>query len=442
VSSRTRTPIEAPPGAAPPLTGPGWLAQAASFGFAFWCLVLTCVLLPSYNVRWHVGPIPTDLLEVALLVTVAAYAVECRRAGTLPGWRSPYTLPAALFLLAGVISVAASPVHREALGLFRAYVVEPLLLFLVVVGTLRSEERARIVLGALWLGGLAAAVLNLLVIAQAARHHTLDTAVAAPAVIYNNVNELALFVVPLLAMAGAAVLHATDPWLRRAAALFFVIGGLAVLASLSRGGYLALAVVVLLLALTLPARRWLLPLLVLAGALFSRLPPVASRLGHEVDLEDPNNTLVHRLKVWGATLRMLRDHPILGGGLSGFPKTVEPYRAAAGADPLQYPHNILLNFWTETGILGVVAFGWVLVQGFRYTLRGWRRASRAWAPYHLGVAVALAAIVVHGLVDVPYWKNDLSAEFWILLGLSLAGLRAEGLVAEGPLRAGAQPPVR
>ena len=151
------------------------------------------------------------------------------------------------------------------------------------------------------------------------------------------------------------------------------------------------------------------------------------RLGHEVDLQDPNNSLEIRLNVWRATLRMLRDHPIFGAGLSGFPTTVEPYRAAVGAQPLQYPHNILLNFWSETGILGVVAFGWLLVQAFRYTLLGWRRASRAWRPYHLGVAVALVAILVHGLVDVPYWKNDLSAEFWILLGLTWAGLRAEGL---------------
>jgi O-antigen ligase len=389
--------------------------------------VVTCALLPSYVVRWHVGAYPTTLLEVAIGVTVVAYAVECLRARALPGWRSPFVLPAGLFLLAGVVSVAVAPVHREALGLFRAYILEPLLLFGVVAGVVRDEGRGRAVLAGLWVGGLAAAVPNLFVIEQAARHHTLNLAVAAPVAIYNNVNELALFLVPLMAVAGAVALHATDLWLRRAAALFFAIAGLAILASFSRGGYMALAVVVLLLALSLPARLWLVPLLAVLGFLVSRLPPIASRLGHEVDFHDPNNSFAIRLNVWRATLQMLRAHPLFGAGLSGFPKTVEPYRASAGAQPLQYPHDILLNFWTETGVLGVVAFGWILVQGFRYTLRGWRRASQAWRPYHLGVALALVAIVVHGLVDVPYWKNDLSAEFWILLGLSWAGLRAEGL---------------
>ncbi|MBO0728177.1 MAG: hypothetical protein J2P57_02890, partial [Acidimicrobiaceae bacterium] len=123
---------------------------------SFWCLAATCALLPSYNVRWHIGPLPTDLLEVAVLVTLVAYVVECWREQALPDWRSPYALPAALFLLAGLISVAVSPVHREALGLFRAYVLEPLLLFVMVAAVAREELRSRILLGALWLGGLAA----------------------------------------------------------------------------------------------------------------------------------------------------------------------------------------------------------------------------------------------------------------------------------------------
>ena len=50
-----------------------------------------------------------------------AYAVECWRARALPDWRSPFALPAGLLLLAGLVSVAVSPVHAQAAGLFRAY---------------------------------------------------------------------------------------------------------------------------------------------------------------------------------------------------------------------------------------------------------------------------------------------------------------------------------
>ncbi len=52
----------------------------------------------------------------------------------------------------------------------------------------------------------------------------------------------------------------------------------------------------------------------------------------------------------------------------------------------------------------------------------------------LGVLLALVGIVIHGLVDVPYFKNDLSLEFWVLLGVSWAGLRWGSLTAGQPVR--------
>jgi hypothetical protein len=30
---------------------------------------------------------------------------------------------------------------------------------------------------------------------------------------------------------------------------------------------------------------------------------------------------------------------------------------------------------------------------------------------------------VHGFVDSPYWKNDMSVEFWILVALQVVTLR-------------------
>lgn len=33
---------------------------------------------------------------------------------------------------------------------------------------------------------------------------------------------------------------------------------------------------------------------------------------------------------------------------------------------------------------------------------------------------SMAALLVHGLVDVPYFKNDLAVLFWILISLSIS----------------------
>jgi len=54
---------------------------------------------------------------------------------------------------------------------------------------------------------------------------------------------------------------------------------------------------------------------------------------------------------------------------------------------------------------------------------GWKKSEADWRPIFLGLLLAMLAILVHGLVDVPYFKNDLSLEFWVLAGLVAAGLR-------------------
>ena len=107
----------------------------------------------------------------------------------------------------------------------------------------------------------------------------------------------------------------------------------------------------------------------------------------------------------------------------GFARSIQAYRGGVYEENLIYPHNIVLNMWTETGLLGLAAFFWLLVQTFRVSWTGWTSGPPAWRAIQLGIVLAMVAIIVHGLVDVPYFKNDLALEFWTLLGLAWAGTR-------------------
>jgi putative inorganic carbon (HCO3(-)) transporter len=382
--------------------------------------VATCALTPGYVVRWHIGALPTTLLEGAILVTIASFIMESLRDRALPVWRTPVTIPTILFLAAGAISIVVAPDHRSAIGLFRAYLVEPIGFGLVLVNVLSVPRRALMVAGALALGGLIAGVANSVVVLNAFRHHAYDIVNTPPVVIYNTANAVALFLVPLIAFAAAIAMHWSSRPVRLLAAAFAAAGTLSVLLSFSRGGYLALVAVAIGLALSHRYRWFLLAGGVVVGVLLMQIPILASRVSTDVDLSNPHNTLVGRFHLWSVTLQMLRDHPLFGAGLSGFSTVIGPYWNPTNIDRYTYPHNILLNFWTETGVLGVIAFGWILVAGLLSAWRGWRLKSSEWAPIHLGVLLALVAVVAHGLVDVPYWKNDLSLEFWALFSLTLA----------------------
>ena len=70
--------------------------------------------------------------------------------------------------------------------------------------------------------------------------------------------------------------------------------------------------------------------------------------------------------------------------------------------------------------------------GFRVSWRGWRNGDSEWSPYQLGVMLALVAVIVHGMVDVPYFKNDLSLEFWTLLAIAWAGTQWSAVSSAQP----------
>ena len=383
--------------------------------------VLTCALTPAYVIRWHLAFYPTTLLEVAIVVTVVAFVIESWRLRVVPALMTPFTLPAAVFLVAGAISVVVPPDHRSALGIYRAYLVEPIAFFFVLNTVVRDATKAVLVVAGLAVAGIVVGVANSAVIIDALRHHTLNVAVTPPVVIYTNANDVALFLVPLIAVAGSLVLFSPQRRVRIASAVFLVIALASTVLSFSRGGYLAMAGVAIGLAIA-HRRRWiLLGLAAVAAIVLVLIPPINRRIGIEVDLNNPNNTLVGRSHLWTASIEMLKHHIPFGAGLAGFSTALAPYWNATHPDRFIYPHNFVLTFWSETGLLGLAAFVWLVVTGFVVGWRGWRSAVAEWRPIHLGVMLALVAVVLHGLVDVPYFKNDLSLEFWVLLGLIAAG---------------------
>ena len=84
---------------------------------------------------------------------------------------------------------------------------------------------------------------NAVVVLDAIRNHTLNAAVTAPVVIFSNANDIALFMVPLIAVAGSIALYSTDQRERLVCVAFLLLAVVAPLLSFSRGGYLALAAV-------------------------------------------------------------------------------------------------------------------------------------------------------------------------------------------------------
>ena len=146
------------------------------------------------------------------------------------------------------------------------------------------------------------------------------------------------------------------------------------------------------------------------------LPFISQRLGtfaHSIQL---------RLSIYRAALRMLSERPILGAGFSGFPIRVAPFRPA-GEEIELYPHNLWLTTWSEIGLLGVISFAMIFSRLLWQGVRALSSADGIYRAVTWGMVGTLVLYLVHGMFDSPYWKNDLSAEFWLMAALGVVGMR-------------------
>ena len=244
--------------------------------------------------------------------------------------------------------------------------------------------------------------------------------------IYGSPNNVALYldrVLPLLVsmllLGGAA---GRRRWLYGAAIIPL---SLALILTFSKGGLLLGVPAGLLVVFWIWQRRrgrspwpWAIAFTALGAAglfLAGQVPQLAQRL----DLFGV--TGVFRINLWQASVEMIRENPLFGVGLDNF---LYAYRGryildAAWQEPnLNHPHNIFLDFATRLGVLGLLAGTWMIWVLARTLKRVVGKVSKQWLPTAVGLSGALAAMLVHGLVDHSFFLVDLAFSFYIILGIA------------------------
>lgn len=398
-------------------------------------LAAFCALLPTYLLRFSVG-IPTTFLEVLFGILFAVWLVmDAPKSKVWEATRSWH--PAlALLLLGATIGVSVAPDLRAALGIWRAYFVEPILFFFLFVDVIDRPQRRNMVIGAL---AATLATVSIVAIYQKLTGLGIPNPYWAAAEtrratsVYGYPNAIGLFGAPIVVLLAGRALSLFQRKTAEAAAIgtFAVvaaaIGSLGILFAVSEGALIGLAAGLLTLGLLLKLTRPVTLLLIIAGCLLTLTqPPLMDYATGIVGLRDSSSSV--RAIVWRESAAMLKDHPVFGAGLSGYPYLLPPYHVATHIEIFQYPHTLLMNFWSETGLIGIAGFLWILILFFRDAL--WlHRYKGDWL--HVTLVAAMGAILVHGLVDVPYFKNDLAFLFFIVVGL-MAEMRIHPAKKETP----------
>ena len=149
---------------------------------------------------------------------------------------------------------------------------------------------------------------------------------------------------------------------------------------------------------------------------------ILGRLQSIFALSDPSS--LDRKTIWQVAVRMIKDKPIFGQGLStfmgNFPKYGKDYYyLKQGIIP--YAHNCYLQIAAEAGIVGLVSFLMLLGTFFIHTIKSLAKIKDKF--YHAvlsGVSAGIIVTLVHSVVDTNLYSLQLSVLFWVMLGLNAA----------------------
>ncbi len=430
-------------------------------GLLFLLLILLALLRPDLSLAVSVLVLPLyprppefagrrfSLFELTTLALLLAVGLRLLRAGSPRTWLSRFRpgllLPALLFVAVCAGSLFWATDHsfvtergvrllHISLREFRVTVVEPFLLYPLLVLVLgggpvsaavgsplrrqqiaarqRRWERAWRVVDALVLGGALVSLVGIVQVFSPTQHAEVAEGVRRASSVYGTFspNTLALYLGRVLAIviAGGVFL----PWGRRKRLYLLaclLVGGCFFL-TYSRGGYLALGVVLLFYGLFYS--RPLLWLELIGGGgvvLLALLTGAGDRL---LALD----TFRNRLTMWRNAWDLLQGHLGEGLGLDAF---YHHYRRRYPAlEAYWTPHNLVLEFWTRLGAVGLAAGLWLYGAVLTRLGRLCRSEDGAVRVLALGLLGSVVYALAHGLLDGTFFAPDWAATFWLAVGLA------------------------
>jgi O-antigen ligase len=299
---------------------------------------------------------------------------------------------------------------RASLGVLKAWFLEPVLFCIVLLLELKTtSDRSRLefamLVALMWVS--LAGLFQLVLFRSTVEDGRLSSVFAPVA------NYFAMFAAPLLVYAmGMAIVER-----RRLTLPFIVIGIVAIVLSISYGGILAVGAGLLVLIVAGLAgrqrkRAFVGAIVVLVLFIAVQIP--TRHFQEKLNFTTRSSGLV-RTQIWRTALEIGRQHPVLGIGPGTFEKAYRIVAPTLYHPPLEWlvakPHNLYINLWVETGILGVIGTLGMFFMAFRYAFK---RGELAAVP-----AAAAIAMLVQGILDTPLFKNDLAVIGFVMLALML-----------------------
>ncbi len=406
------------------------------FAFLVWfrpkyALWLTLILIPTYQIKGIIYNIPVTLLELMILSLFLIYGLKnIKRIKELIQNLKNWQWPILIWLIIATLAMFISPDLRAGAGVWKAYFIEPILLLIVFLDLIKNKKDLKLILSAFIFSALTVSIYALY--QKFVGQGIWSTEVwGQPQVLrvtsfFPHPNFLGLYLGPLMLLGLGYIFSyiKNKNIIIGCALLLFVITSLSLVYARSEATILAVLVGLFFLGLIVKSsQKYTLAFLFIILLLIFSFPVSRNYFVQKIGLQDLSGQL--RFNIWQGAVELIKEKPVLGVGLDGYERLAPDYQKRfydphtgelISVETHPYPHNLYLTLWLELGLLGLIVFTWILIKFFK---QGFKQLDKKNVIISTSIMAAMIVIVIHGLADTPYFKNDLAILFWLIIGLNI-----------------------
>lgn len=393
-------------------------------------LYTTVFLIPFYFFRFSIFGLRTNIFEFFVAITYIVFAVWHVNSLTIKKFNYGSVWPY-LFLLASLVASFLAEDKGRALGIFKGWFLFPIILYVLVINNFKRDnftKLAILIYASLITISLWAIFQKIGIIGQlfyqvgddSFKQYITEGRAFGP---FESPNYLAMFLVPMIFLSLPIFREVKNKFGKFLLMLLYCLPLAALYFTTSRGGAVALATSILafLLFLYFKSKAFrgaierqsniLIFGLIIVATIF-----LISSARKIVPNQGGDNI---RKEIYKYSLTMIRENPLMGIGLGSFQKKIDQISANNGSFQefgIRYalhPHNLYMAMWLNLGLVGLIIFiillGIIIKNLFKNKNEIFLRSC---------LFAALIAVLVHGLFDTTYFKNDLSAIFWLIFAAS------------------------
>ena len=358
--------------------------------------------LPFYLVRFKIGWIPTNLLELLIIGLFVIWLVQKYKLSTSDVNNFSF-YPIFLIFFGVTISTLFSSNLEISAGIWKGWFIAPLFFFLILINEIKNKEQIRNILISLFLSGIGVSLIALSYWFD--NNLTYDGRLRA---FYLSSNYLAMYLSPILILSFYLYFFVQKKALKFLLILGYLLLSFVIYLTYSYGAWLGLLGALFFLIFR-QKRFKITSIFLLIFILFFIIQIPGQKFQSLLDFSYPS--LKSRLIIWQSAWEIIKDHPLNGIGPGMFQKYYLDYQAKPYLEwAVPQPHNLFLAFWLQAGLIGLIGFIWLLINFFRKI-----EPKQVLGSILIG---AMIYILIHGLIDTTYWKNDLAVVFWLIIVLS------------------------